>query len=224
MNMSATRSPVHSGMIETKSTQHRCKSDKHPHAIAADKFNRLRMLIDSSATDHFINRELLVGVENELEDGVEIIPPRPITVAGYVTVMSTVSGVLRLIVKDTSGKYQPIRIHVTLAPGIGQHLYSSGKALSKGTGTRLELPTQYLRGRDLRTPLSRHTSNPRLFSAECIMPDFTVISSGNTGTSAASTTASTTDRPASGTSLASSTSTSANSTTRTTTFETTTSA
>ena len=93
------------------------------------------MLVDSGASAHFVDSDLLPGLRDCLMSYQVLDPPMIITTAGLRRVYGTATGELPCIVVDTDGLERRISVRVTVVPGMGKHLFSPKFAQRNGVHT-----------------------------------------------------------------------------------------
>ena len=94
------------------------------------------MAVDSGATFHYLDDELLPKIEHDMIDFVRMDPPMQILTAGGHLIRGTGKGVLLSIVKDQQGNEHSVRLPAIIVPGLWKHLFSPVYALrTKGVGT-----------------------------------------------------------------------------------------
>ena len=93
------------------------------------------MLVDSGASAHFVDSDLIPDLCDCLESYQELKPPMIITTAGMRRVYGTAAGVLPCFVVDTDGVERQVSVRVTVVPGMGKHLFSPKFAQRQGIHT-----------------------------------------------------------------------------------------
>ena len=106
--------------------------------IAAPQINiaaqpvEFSMTADSGASSHFIDNQLLPGIEHKMNHYVQLDPPVTTKVAGNHRLYGVGQGVLFVQVLDHIGSKHSVRLPVTVVPGLGRHLFSGGSAAARG--------------------------------------------------------------------------------------------
>ena len=95
---------------------------------------KLPFMIDSGASNHFVDPDLLAP-NCKIAQYTEYDPPVDIVGAGSVVLKGTGHGTLRGFIHDESGQQQRADIHVLLVPGLGKHLFSQVVASKQGMTT-----------------------------------------------------------------------------------------
>eukprot|EP00903_Cladosiphon_okamuranus_P015299 g14134.t1 len=90
------------------------------------------MLVDSGATDNYIDPALTPGVRAHMRDIDDLRTPLPIITAGRHVLHGVTTGVLSGTVTDDSGQDRHVSFLVVLVPGLGTNLFSVTAALSHG--------------------------------------------------------------------------------------------
>ena len=87
------------------------------------------MLVDSGASDHLIDEELIPRLRNSMRDYKKLKDPKTIMANGNKKVFATATGTIWGYIIDQAGKRVPVRISATFVPGLGRHVFSSIKAM-----------------------------------------------------------------------------------------------
>ena len=95
------------------------------------------MLVDSGASDHFVDGELIPGLLQCITDNQKLGQPEPIETAGNKKVFATATGTIRRHIINRSGQPIPVHIFVLIVPGMGRHLFSA-RAMKSGVCTTFE--------------------------------------------------------------------------------------
>ena len=116
------------------------------------------MIADSGTSSHIIDNQLLHGIEQKMINCVHLNPP-PVTmnVAGHQRIFGVGKGVLVANVVDHEGSRHPVRLPVTILPGLGRHLFSGGTAAAKGVNMVIE-NRSYLDLGDFRVSTTQKTT------------------------------------------------------------------
>ena len=93
------------------------------------------MMVDSGASDHYVDDKLVPWIKSKMINLQEINPAREITTAGMHMLYGTATGDIVCKVTDSDGKERTANIPIVIVPGIGKHLFSSGSAKSRGIKT-----------------------------------------------------------------------------------------
>ena len=102
------------------------------------------MLVDSGASDHFVDSELIRGLQQGMVEYRKLEQPKPIETAGNKQVFATATGKICGHIINKSGPPIPVRIFVMIVPGMGRHLFSSARAMKSGVSTILETGNPHL--------------------------------------------------------------------------------
>ena len=90
------------------------------------------MTADSGASRHFIDNQLLPGIELKMNHYVQLDPPVAINVTGNHRLYGVGQGVLVVRVLDRIGSKHSVQLPITMVPGLGKHLFSGGSAATSG--------------------------------------------------------------------------------------------
>ena len=120
------------------------------------KSDRFTMLVDSGASDHLIDEELISRLRKSMRGYKELKDPKTIITKGkkvFATATSTIWG----YIIDQAGKRVPVRISATFVTGLGRHVFSSIKAKQSGVSTILETRNPHLQfDSSTSLPLTQH--------------------------------------------------------------------
>eukprot|EP00752_Nemacystus_decipiens_P006651 g5979.t1 len=103
--------------------------------FTAGDSNNFSMMVDSGASDHYVDDKLVPGIKNKMINLRQINPAREITTAGNHTLHGTATGDIVCEVTDSNGNERLAHIPIVIVPGIGKHLFSSGSAKARGIKT-----------------------------------------------------------------------------------------
>lgn len=92
------------------------------------------MTVDTGASSHFLDTDLLPDITNHMIEHTKIDPPLIIDVAGKGQLHGTTMGALKVNVSDHQGCVRPIRLPFISVPNLGRHLFSGGTAMKHGVG------------------------------------------------------------------------------------------
>ena len=93
------------------------------------------MLMDSEATDNYLDPALTPGVRAHMRDIEDLRIRLPIIAAGQHVFHGVTTGVLFGMVADDSGHDRQVSFRVVLVPGLGTNLFSVTAALSNGVAS-----------------------------------------------------------------------------------------
>ena len=105
------------------------------HTTASESKDEFSMLVDSGASAHFIDSNLLPDLHEFLFNRRELQPRMVIQTAGLRSIYGVATGQLPCIAVDTDGIEREITVRVTLVPGLGRHLFSPKAAQQHGIYT-----------------------------------------------------------------------------------------
>ena len=129
------------------------------------------MLVDSGASDHFVDEELVPGLRQRMR-GLKILDePKPIETAGNKKCFATAQGNICGHIINPSGKPIPVRIFASLVPEMGRHLFSSVTAMKSGVTTILRAGNPQLQfNKDTSLPLNQHGEHAGVCSFDLSLP------------------------------------------------------
>ena len=90
------------------------------------------MPVDSGASDHLIDKELVPSLRKRMRNHKKIKDPKTTMTNGNKKVFATETGTIWGYIIDQSGKRVPVRISDTFVPGLGRHVFSSIEAMQSG--------------------------------------------------------------------------------------------
>lgn len=110
------------------------------------------MIVDSGATDNYLDPALIPGLRTHMDDVEDLRVPHTIVAAGHHLLQGVATGTIFGTVADDRGNDRQVSFRVVLVPGLGTNLFSVTAAMSKGVATLF------------------HPDNPRLESGDVILP------------------------------------------------------
>ena len=100
--------------------------------------DRFTMIVDSGASDHVIDEELIPKTRESMEDYKNLKEPKIIATNANNKVFATATGTVWGYIIDLAGKRVPARISAMFVPGLGRNVFSSIKKMQSGVSTILE--------------------------------------------------------------------------------------
>ena len=91
-----------------------------------------QLLADLGSSKHFIDEELIRGVESRMQECTRIEPPMEITTAVNNVLRGTAQGILLVIVRGTDDALRQVKLPIVLVPKLKRKLFSSLAAAKKG--------------------------------------------------------------------------------------------
>lgn len=98
----------------------------------------MALTLDSGASDHRIDADLIVNVHQYLSEFKRLQTPNVIHTAGNRTAQEIATDKLRRNVQNNKGRTHPVTVAVTLVPGLDRRLSSPGKVHKKGVPTGID--------------------------------------------------------------------------------------
>lgn len=98
----------------------------------------MTMLVDSGATEHFLDDELIPGLKDILLDYELLDNPKKIAAAGQRVLLGTATGVLPDTITNQNGGVHKANFRIVIVSGLGRHLFSSSAGMVRGIATNLE--------------------------------------------------------------------------------------
>eukprot|EP00903_Cladosiphon_okamuranus_P005795 g5742.t1 len=123
----------------------------------------IRMVVDSGATDNFLDPSLTPGVRAHVRDVEDLPVPHTIVAAGQNLLQGVVTWTITGSVADNSGHGRLVSFRVVLVPGLGTNLFSVTAAMQQGVATLF------------------HPTNPGLESGDVVIPMQTLGMDDTTG-------------------------------------------
>ncbi len=93
------------------------------------------MTVDTGASNHFLDSELLPGLDQRMVEYTKVDPPLIVNVAGQGQLHGTSKGALNVTVTDQDGGQHAVRLPFICVPKLGRHLFSGGTARKQGVST-----------------------------------------------------------------------------------------
>ena len=130
-------------------------ADGHILSASTEETVKMTVVVDSGASDHYVDDKLVKGIQQLMFDHQEFGTPRTITTAGLHTLLGAATGEVRSKVTDSNGQTRMATLPITIVPGIGRNLLSSGAAQTKGITTMISDNARLEKG-NINFPLRRH--------------------------------------------------------------------
>ena len=106
------------------------------HPPLSQEADGFQLLVDSGSSKHFIDPELIPGVESRMQEYTRIDPPMVITTAGNNVLRGTAQGILLVIVRGIDDGLRTVKLPIVLVPGLKRNLFSTSAAAKKGLISR----------------------------------------------------------------------------------------
>ena len=106
--------------------------------LLSQETDGLQLLVDSASSKHFIDSDLIHGVESRFLEYTRTEPPVEITAAEDRVIRSTVQGILLVVVRGTYDALKTVKLPIVLVLGLSRNLFSSSAAVKKGVKTIIE--------------------------------------------------------------------------------------
>ena len=133
-------------------------ADVHILSASTEETVKMTMVVDSGASDHYVDDERVKGIKQLMFDYQEFNTPRTITTAGRHTLLGTATGKLRSKVTDSNDRTRMATLPITIVPGIGRNILPSGAAQSKGITTIITDNARLEKGSINFSPATRWTT------------------------------------------------------------------
>ena len=108
---------------------------EHILSVSTKQTVKMTMVVDSGASDHYVDDTFVKGIKQLMFDDEEFDTPRIISTAGLHTLLGTATENLRSKVTESNGRTRMATLPVTIVRGIGRNLFSVSY-------THLTLPTK----------------------------------------------------------------------------------
>ena len=102
------------------------------HPPISQEADGFQLLVDSGSSKHFIDPELIRGVESRMQEYTRIEPPIEIIAAGNNVLRGTAQGILLVVVRGTDDALRTVKLAIVLVPGLKRNIFSSSAAAKKG--------------------------------------------------------------------------------------------
>ena len=116
----------------------------------------------SGASSHFIDNQLLPGIENKMDHYVQLDPSVINKVVGNHRLYGVGQGVLVIQVLDHIGSKHSVQLPVTIVPGLDRHVFSGGSAAARGVTMIIDTKS-YLDMGAFAIPLRKDSHYPSLY-------------------------------------------------------------
>ena len=128
------------------------------------------MIVDSGASDHLIDAELIPRLRKSMRDYKKLKDPKTIMANENKKVFATATGIIWKYIIDQAGKRVPVRISATFVPGLGRHVFSSIKTMQSGVSTILETGNPRLQfDSSTSLPLTQHLEDKGVCSYDVFL-------------------------------------------------------
>ena len=97
--------------------------------------DRISLLVDSGASDHYLDGKLIPDLETILDNYTPITNPFRIIGAGGHVFYGVGEGIITAFAQDMEGQDREVRFKCFNVPGLGKHLFSTGTAQAHGATT-----------------------------------------------------------------------------------------
>ena len=105
------------------------------HLTLPQQEDRFQILVDSGSSKHFIDPELIRGVEARMLEYTKKEPPMEIRAAGDNMLYVTAQGILLVVVGGTDDVLRKVELPIVLVPGLKRDIFSSWAAGQKNVKT-----------------------------------------------------------------------------------------
>ena len=129
------------------------------------------MIVDSGASDHLIDDELIPRLRNSTRDYKKLKELKIILTAGNETVLATDKNTIWGGIIGQVGERVPVRISTMFVPGLGRNFFTSPvKAMQSGVSTILETGNSHLEfDSNTSFPLNQHPEDKGPYSYEVFL-------------------------------------------------------
>ena len=145
----------------------------HPNGSGNRRFHpnsvKFTMLVDSGASDHLIDEELIPRLRKIMRDYEKLKDSKTIMTT-VKKVFATATGTIWGYIIDQAGKRVPLCISVMFVSGLGRNVFSSIKAMQSGVSTILGKGTPHLQfDRSTSLPLTQHAKDKGVCSYDVFL-------------------------------------------------------
>lgn len=113
----------------------------------------LLMLVDSGASDNYLDPALTPGLRAYMRDVEDLRVPHTIVAAGQHLLHGVATGTISGTVTDDGGNDLPVSFRAILVPGLGTNLFSVSEAMLKGVATVFHPEKPRLESEDVTVPM-----------------------------------------------------------------------
>ena len=89
--------------------------------------DRITMIVDSGASHHLVDDELIPRLRDSMEDYKKLKEPKIIVTAGSKEVLATATGTIWGYIIDQAGQRVPLRISAMIVPGLRRNFSPPSK-------------------------------------------------------------------------------------------------
>ena len=114
------------------------------HPPLSQEADGFQLLVDSGSSKHFIDPELIRGIESRMLEYAKLEPPMEITAAGNNVLRGTAQCILLVVVRGTDGALRAVKLSIVLVPGLKEIYFRVRPQLKKGVKIIIEEKGSYL--------------------------------------------------------------------------------
>ena len=108
------------------------------HLPLSQHVDGFQLLVDSGSSKHFIDPELMRGVESRMFEHTRIDPPMEIRAAGDNVSRGTTQGILMVVVRGNDNVLRTIKLPIVLVHRLKRKLFFTSAAAQKSVKTIIE--------------------------------------------------------------------------------------
>ena len=105
------------------------------HSPLSQEADGFQLLVDSESSRHFMDQELIRGVELKTLEYTRIKSPMEVRAAGDNVLRGTAQGILLVVVRVTDDVLRTVKLPIVLVPGRKRKIFSTSAAAQKGVKT-----------------------------------------------------------------------------------------
>ena len=106
--------------------------------------NGARLLVDSGASESFLDGELAPGLKEKMREFKEPSTPKEIITAGKHMIYGVGTGIISFTIRDSHGAQIPVNLRALVVPGLGRNIFAPTAELKNGVGFVLEVGNPHL--------------------------------------------------------------------------------
>ena len=113
------------------------------------------LLVDSGASESFLDDELIPGLKERMREFKEILTPKEITTARKHTIYKVGTDTISFTIRDSHGAQLPVNLRALVVPGLGRNIFALTAELKNGVRFVLEAGNPHLTFGSIIIPLKQ---------------------------------------------------------------------
>ena len=130
--------------------------------------NGATLLVDSGASESFLDDELIPGLKERMREFKELSTPKEITTAEKHTIFGVGTGIISFTIRDSHGAQLQVNLRALVVPGLERNIFAPIAELKNGVRFVLEVGNPYLTIGGIIIPLKQDPRNQGMCSLDII--------------------------------------------------------